>query len=106
MAIEKYLSPKTRISITEAHGIMNGVEFHSYGPAYLTAEANDGKGHGYRVFIADAKIKATDPDEAFALAINAFADSLELAESMDVIETVKRHGGGEYVADLRGKYNF
>lgn len=106
MAIEKMLSNQTRISINESHGVINGQEYHSYGPAYLTAEANDGFGHNYRVFIADAKIKATNPDEAFALAINEFADSLEIAENMDVIEMVKQHGGGEYVADLRGGYVF
>lgn len=104
MAFIKNISNKTRIEMNEQHGVINGEKYDNYGPAYLTANASDETGHNYRVFIADAKIKASDPETAIALAEQAFASDIELSENMDVIAVVEKHGNGGYLADVRGSY--
>lgn len=86
-------------------GITNGSwgVIKSYGPAYLTVNEIGPHGHGYRVFVAQEEIPegVDNAEAAMALAEMLFSTRIQDAAALNVIETVQKHGKGEYTADLR-----
>lgn len=107
MAIEETVSTKNGnkvvVSVGAAHGVLNGNPYSVYGPAYLKVDTDDGHGHGYRLWLGQEEIpQGIDSEEVvMATAKMLFADKVEPAENLNVIEMVREYGNGEYVADLR-----
>ena len=108
MAIEKIVSTKNGnkvvISVSAAHGVLNGKPYSVYGPAYLKVDSVLENGFGIRLWLeTEELLRGISSDEAaMAMSQMLFANKIAQAENLDVIKMVREYGNGEYVADLRG----